>query len=68
MVCPVKVNLLAHYRILTDAYSVAVSDLHGSMCASRGALIDLLKLTRNARALLKAARDNFKKHVSEHGC
>jgi hypothetical protein len=68
MVCAVKVKLLAQYRIMTDAYSVALSDLERSMCASRGPLIDLLRLTRNARALSKAARDDFKRHVSEHGC
>ena len=68
VVCPVKVNLLAQYRIMTDAYSAAVFDLERSMCASRGPLIDLLKLTRNAREPSKAARDNFKKHVSGHGC
>ncbi len=69
MVCLVKVNLLAQYRITTDAYSLAVSDLERGMCASGGAgLSDLLKLSRHARRLSKNARDNLNKHVSEHGC
>jgi hypothetical protein len=69
MVCPVKVNLLAQYRITTDAYSLAVSDFEQGMYTSGGAgLRELLKLTRHARRLSKNARDNFKKHLSEHGC
>jgi hypothetical protein len=69
MVCPVKVNLLAQYRISTYAYSVAVSDLERRICARGGAgFIDLLKLARDTRRLSKAASDNLHKHVSEHGC
>lgn len=69
MDCPVKTNLLAHYRITTDAYSAAVSDLERETCASRGAgLSRLLKSVRYSQRLSKAARDTFYKHVSEHGC
>jgi hypothetical protein len=69
MVCHVKVNLLAQYRITTEAYSLALSAVERRMCASsKAGLSDLLKLTRDARRLSSDARDNFNKHVSKHGC
>src|SRR5258708_35763275 len=69
MLCLVKVNLLAQYRITTEAYSLALSAVERRMCASSNAgLSDLLKSARDARRLSSDARDNFNKHVSKHGC
>ncbi len=52
MVCHVKVNLLAQYRITTEAYSLALSAVERRMCASsKAGLSDLLKSARDARRL-----------------
>ena len=67
--CPEKVKLAAQYRIATEAYSYAVSELERSVHASnRAGFGDLIRLTLAARILSNKAREDFEKHVSEHGC
>jgi hypothetical protein len=69
MPCPEKVNLVTRYRIKTAAYSYAVSEL--ARYVSRGneaGFNDLLRLTQDTRRLSNDARENFERHVSEHGC
>jgi hypothetical protein len=69
MVCQVKVNLLSRCVITTDAYSLAVSELEqGTRASSEAGFSDLLKLAHDARRISNDACDNFKKHVSKHGC
>jgi hypothetical protein len=67
--CPEKASLLARYRINTAAYSYAVSELERNLLTgSKAGFDDLLRLTQATRGLANEARENFERHLSEHGC
>jgi hypothetical protein len=69
MPCPEKVKLLAQYRIQTEAYAYAVSELERNVrTGNHAAFDDLLHLTQDTRRLSNDARENFERHISEHGC
>ena len=57
------------YRIATDAYEYAVTELErGVRERNTAAFDDLVRLTQNARRVSNDARENLKRHVADHGC